>query len=239
MPTFSSHHTMRIKSSPLFAVPVAAATLILVLATSAPWQLAPAWATESAALEYTSEDATVGVDGEAVETLDRDELTVWIEPEPAPAAPPAAAEEPPANDTPEQQQETVQAPASGTLAPVASGASPGGIFADLNAQRAAAGLAPFTTQSGLMGVAQQWSVSQAQSATMYHNPSFSGQVAAVGCGGATENVASAMGTISPVNAWMNSPPHRANILGNSTHIGVGAATSSNGLTYYTLNFANC
>ena len=232
---------MRINSSPLFAIPVAATAVILVLATSAPWQLAPAWANETAALEYTSADASLGVDGEAVESLDRDEMTVWIEPEPEPEpiAPTPAAEEPPASNAPQQQQQTDQVPPAGALAPVAGGASTGGILADLNAQRAAAGLAPFSTQDGLMGVAQQWSVNQAQSARMYHNPSFGGQVAAVGCGGATENVASAMGSISPVGAWMNSPPHRANILGNATHIGVGAATSGNGLTYYTLNFASC
>lgn len=35
-----------------------------------------------------------------------------------------------------------------------------------------------------------------------------------------------------VTAWMNSPGHRANILGNFKDIGVGIAYSSNGTPYY-------
>lgn len=210
-----------------------------MLGTSAPWQIAPAWANEPAALESTSIDASVGVDGSSPETVDRDELTVWIEPEPAPTPEPAPEPTSTPTGAPAPAPPQPEQAATGALAPVAGGVSPGAILADLNAQRAAAGLPPFTANDGATGVAQRWSVSQAQSARMYHNPSFASEVGAVGCGSATENVASAMGNASPVGPWMDSPPHRANILGNATHIGVGAATSSNGLTYYTLNFANC
>ena len=47
---------------------------------------------------------------------------------------------------------------------------------------------------------------------------------------AAENIAKGQRTPQEVmNAWMNSPGHRANILSkNVTHIGVGAAKSSNG-----------
>ncbi|RKP07504.1 CAP domain-containing protein [Thamnocephalis sphaerospora] len=38
--------------------------------------------------------------------------------------------------------------------------------------------------------------------------------------------------------WMNSPGHRANILGKFTHIGVALAFSANGTKYWTQNFGN-
>jgi len=55
---------------------------------------------------------------------------------------------------------------------------------------------------------------------------------------AAENIAKGQRTPQEVmNAWMNSPGHRANILSkNVTHIGVGAAKSSNGTLYWTQMF---
>ena len=55
---------------------------------------------------------------------------------------------------------------------------------------------------------------------------------------AAENIAKGQRTPQEVmNAWMNSPGLRANILSkNVTHIGVGAAKSSNGTLYWTQMF---
>lgn len=55
---------------------------------------------------------------------------------------------------------------------------------------------------------------------------------------AGENIAYGQRTPQEVvNAWMNSPGHRANILSKTyTHIGVGAAKKSNGTLYWTQMF---
>jgi len=55
---------------------------------------------------------------------------------------------------------------------------------------------------------------------------------------AGENIAYGQRTPQEVmNAWMNSPGHRSNILNPTyTHIGVGAAKSSNGTLYWTQMF---
>lgn len=227
------HIIMRSITSRTFIVPIAGAAFLLAVATSLPVQIVPASAAVPDGLEQTSVSASVAVEGATPDAVERADLQVFIEPQPV---------APPVQRAPAAAAAAPAAPASsgsGSLAPISGGASVDAIFADLNAQRVAAGLAPFAGQGGLSGVAQGWSTTQASSGSMSHNPSFAAQAGAVGCSSATENVASAMGSVSPVAAWMASPPHRANILSSSTHLGVGAATSTNGLTYYTLNFANC
>jgi uncharacterized protein YkwD len=53
-----------------------------------------------------------------------------------------------------------------------------------------------------------------------------------------ENVAFGYGSAQSVmNAWMDSPGHRANILSSNTEIGLGLAFSSTGAPYYTQVFA--
>jgi uncharacterized protein YkwD len=39
------------------------------------------------------------------------------------------------------------------------------------------------------------------------------------------------------NIWMNSQGHRDNILGDNIHVGAGAATATNGVMYWTADFA--
>jgi uncharacterized protein YkwD len=53
-----------------------------------------------------------------------------------------------------------------------------------------------------------------------------------------ENIAAGQKTVDDViNSWMNSSGHRANILSSKyTHIGVGRATSSAGVNYWTQTF---
>lgn len=55
---------------------------------------------------------------------------------------------------------------------------------------------------------------------------------------AGENIAYGQPTAQAVmDAWMNSPGHRANILNRSyTQIGVGAVSDSNGILYWTQDF---
>ena len=51
-----------------------------------------------------------------------------------------------------------------------------------------------------------------------------------------ENVGFGPDTTALQNAFMNSPPHRANILGDYNRVGVGAAFDGNGTLWVTLDF---
>ena len=100
----------------------------------------------------------------------------------------------------------------------------------VNHDRAAHGLAPLARSSALDAVASRWAHQMAANDKMSHNPSLASQVPS-GWRALGENVA--MGQPSPQAmeaAWMNSPGHRANILGSYTHVGV-AFIVANGYTW--------
>lgn len=110
------------------------------------------------------------------------------------------------------------------------------IFEDTNSARAANGLKPLVLDEQMTKVAQDWSATQAREGRMYHNPNYSKQIPG-GWTRAAENVAYGYAVNSVVNGWMNSPGHKANILGDHTSIGIGVAKDSNGRNYYTQVFA--
>lgn len=74
----------------------------------------------------------------------------------------------------------------------------------------------------------------------YGSPFNMMENAGINFSAAGENIA--MGQTTPamvMNAWMNSPGHRANILSPSyTQIGVGLAKNKNGILYWTQEFIN-
>ncbi|WP_144877677.1 CAP domain-containing protein [Microbacterium sp. 1.5R] len=94
------------------------------------------------------------------------------------------------------------------------------ILQDTNAARAANGLPPLILDGSMTTVARNWSATQARERRMYHNPQYSSQIPA-GWSRAGENVASGYAPAAVVKGWMNSPGHRANILGDFTTIGIG------------------
>lgn len=54
---------------------------------------------------------------------------------------------------------------------------------------------------------------------------------------AAENVAAGVFSLeSLMDAWMSSPPHRRNILGDFREVGAGVATSEDGTTYWCVTF---
>jgi hypothetical protein len=76
----------------------------------------------------------------------------------------------------------------------------------------------------------------AASGKMQHNPDYSSQIPG-GWTAAAENVAQGQHTAAQMNAdWMNSPGHRANILGDFTSIGIAFVTA-NGTTWGVQDFA--
>jgi uncharacterized protein YkwD len=112
-----------------------------------------------------------------------------------------------------------------------------------NQARTAAGLAPLTIDAHLTTAATAHSADQAAAHTMSHtgtNGSTPAQrITAAGYTWWTwgENVAAGQKTANlVVDAWMNSPGHRANILNpNFTNIGIGSITSDTGVIYWTMD----
>jgi len=116
----------------------------------------------------------------------------------------------------------------------------------VNIEREKNGLQPLAFDSSISNVAR------AKSKDMADNNYFAHQSPTYGSAGDMlrnfginwsawgENIASGQKTPEiVVNAWMNSPGHRANILSsNFSKIGVGYVTNSNGTPYWTQIFTN-
>lgn len=116
----------------------------------------------------------------------------------------------------------------------------------INQERTSRGKPALTVCAGMVNVARAWSDHEANRnarETMGHNPSYSSQIPA-GWRSAAENLAWGSGSSATVavlhQALMNSSGHKANILGDFTHIGVGVTLTGSGSTlqmYVTQNFA--
>jgi uncharacterized protein YkwD len=121
----------------------------------------------------------------------------------------------------------------------------------INRERAGAGLPVLETNAQLVAAGQIHSRNMASLVTIYGHP---GAMSHVLLGSTTPTLGTradlvgydyrllaenlAFGYLTPqavVEAWMNSPGHRANILNwNFTQVGVGVAWSTDGIPYYTL-----
>jgi uncharacterized protein YkwD len=104
----------------------------------------------------------------------------------------------------------------------------------VNNERAANGLGPVAWHDQLGGLAQSWSDSMAVTGNYSHqdldavlqNPAYAGY------SGLGENILHGGCGISAAQmdqAWMNSPEHRANILGNFSAVGIGVACNGGDL----------
>lgn len=129
--------------------------------------------------------------------------------------------------------------ASGFAVSGASPASANGedtILALVNQARAANNLGPLALDSSMSAVSTAWANQMAANGVMSHNPDYSSQIPS-GWSRAAENVARGWSTPTAVhNAWMSSDGHRANILGDFTHIGIAFITAG-GTTWAVENFA--
>ena len=96
----------------------------------------------------------------------------------------------------------------------------------LNQERAAAGRAPMVADPVLADIGREWSLHMGNTATLAHRTDLSGQVDArvttewtrIG-----ENVGVGPDVASLHQAFMNSPGHRGNVLGDYNRVGVGVA----------------
>jgi uncharacterized protein YkwD len=98
---------------------------------------------------------------------------------------------------------------------------------ELNAKRSQAGVAPLAQRRSLQGVAVAWAAQMAASRVLAHNPALTSQVDCWRRIG--ENVGTSMDDLSVLTAFMDSAPHRANILDpRFTQVGIGARRSPDG-----------
>jgi hypothetical protein len=89
-----------------------------------------------------------------------------------------------------------------------------------NSARSEAGLGPLSRDSALDGLARKWAYKIAADGALSHNPDLAEQVPE-GWQGVGENVAMGYPTGTKMHrGWMGSDGHRANILGDYTHIGI-------------------
>lgn len=128
---------------------------------------------------------------------------------------------------------------AGPRSRVAVGADPviTRILNDTNAYRKAQGRAALKLHAKLNLIAGTWAYTMHQSCDFKHNPNYTAQYPS-GWTRAAENIAAGQTYTGVVPAWIASSGHRANILGNYTHIGIGYHFGANCYDrYYVQNFA--
>jgi len=118
----------------------------------------------------------------------------------------------------------------------ADGASEGAFLAKINASRSAAGLGALTVDGGIRSHARNHTQDMINSGGIYH--SSSAELQAAGGSGwekLGENVGRGGDVDSLHTAFMNSPGHKANIVGDYNMVGIGTGTSD-GVLYVTVVF---
>jgi MYXO-CTERM domain-containing protein len=124
------------------------------------------------------------------------------------------------------------------LVPTAAHAGPtDDIHSLVNQARWSNGQAGLLRNAAMDQVAANWAAQLAANGTLSHNPNYSSEIPG-GWTAAAENVAQGYGSGAAMHeGWMNSPGHRANVLGGFTDIGI-AFLSSGGTTWGVQVFAN-
>jgi len=104
----------------------------------------------------------------------------------------------------------------------------------LNAERAAAGLAPVVMHSDLTDDALAWSRQMMSSGNLSHNPNLS--AVTVDWDKLGENVGVGTSVVSLHEAFMNSPSHRGNILGDYDSVGIAVVEETSSKIWITVVF---
>lgn len=112
-----------------------------------------------------------------------------------------------------------------------------GFLSAINSTRSSAGLASLTMDGGLQSHARSHTADMIAADAIYHSSSAELQAAAgSGWEKLGENVGRGGSVSSLHEAFMDSPGHRANILGDYNYVGIGTGTSDNGVLYVTVVF---
>ncbi len=109
------------------------------------------------------------------------------------------------------------------------------VFDGTNQVRADAGTTPLVRNAALDKVASDWAYQQWKNGAMSHNPNYSTQIPA-GWSHAGENVAGGYTYDTVVQAWVNSPEHYRNLVGDYTDLGVGYYQGADGTRYWSQVF---
>lgn len=110
--------------------------------------------------------------------------------------------------------------ALGLLPATAQAASGSDFVSRINSERSSRGAAPLTVRGDLVAAAQAQAQRMADKSQLFHNPNLAGSVSHWSLLG--ENVGYGPDTAAVHRAFMNSAPHRANILNaRYTEVGVG------------------
>jgi uncharacterized protein YkwD len=154
-------------------------------------------------------------------------VAVKAQPVGAPPSTPPPTTVPPTTVPPTTVPPATTAPASVEVARILS---------DTNAFRAANGKPPLIAMPALNTIADEWARTMHDQCIFEHRSSFS--VYPAGWTRAGENIAAGYSYTSVVQGWIDSPGHRANMLGDFTHIGIGYKQGPNCYrTYFVQNFA--
>jgi len=119
----------------------------------------------------------------------------------------------------------------------ADSGSENSFLSKINSTRSANGLGPLKMDGGLQSHARKHTADMIAAGKIYH--SSSGELQAAAGSGWTklgENVGRGGSVSSLHQAFMDSPGHRANILGDYNYAGIGTDTSANGVLYVTVVF---
>ena len=123
----------------------------------------------------------------------------------------------------------------GVMAPSASaGTHENDALALLNAERAAAGLAPLAMHSDLVDDALAWSQRMMGAGSLSHNPNLAAVTSDWDKLG--ENVGVGTSVASLHTAFMNSPGHRGNILGDYDSVGIAVVEETSSKLWITVVF---
>jgi uncharacterized protein YkwD len=112
-----------------------------------------------------------------------------------------------------------------------------------NIARARNGLPALVRDARLDKAAQKYAVVMAERMLLSHTigGTFTERLRKEGYrySSAGENIAAGQQTpTAAVNAWMNSPGHRQNLLGSYSHVGLGVAADARGVQYWCADFGS-
>ncbi len=136
---------------------------------------------------------------------------------------------------------------TGSIAPMAAAASPSGMSASqiavsfewaIDVERGRNGLGALVVDPAVSAQAQTWSGGMAMYNTLAEDRYYAAELSAAdpSWSWSGENVGVGPTASSVEGAFMASPPHRANVLGNYTHVGVGVFIDGAGRVWVTERF---
>lgn len=114
----------------------------------------------------------------------------------------------------------------------------------INQARVAQGLAPLGVFAPMVGQAEAWSTTMASNQVLAHDPNIRAEISSVAqpFNGGGENVGEGSGSDNTPEAihaaFMASPVHHANIMGNWQYVAVGVAFDGSGGAWVTERFLN-